>query len=288
LEDANMNSISYTGLGGLFFMALLSHSAAAACPPAFASATCNGGSGGAVCVKNADNDIDCDLGAGTVIDTDADAWFVSPTSTSFRAYGTEGDGEAFCCEFSGLDNGCAGNPISIDILGTDYDDTIRLIDSSAGTELDCSNATVMADAGADDITGSPSVNNYDHLYGEDDSDVIRGLNGQDYISGGYGYDLLLGGAGNDTIEGGYGDDHIQGGDGQDDLDGGEDTDIVCGGDGADTLDGGAGDDDEVTGEDGVDVLNAGGADGGDICEPQNSDASCEDTTTYAVDEPCPF
>jgi len=259
--DANLSSL----LGVLAAMAFFSHDALAACPGKFLGLSCNGTSGSDVCTRNSANDVDCDLGKGISINQGADAFFVSPTSTTFRAYGTEGDGEDFCCELGSLNDGCSGNPISVVILGVDYDDTIRLLDTTANLWMDCSVTEVYGDMGADTISGSPSLDNQDQLYGQGGSDFVRGLDGDDTIEGGIGYDLLYGDEDNDTIYGGGGKDKIKGGTGDDVLYGDDDDDDICGGDDDDTLYGGNGDD-VITGENDVDY-NFGNA-GTNTCENQ--------------------
>jgi hypothetical protein len=60
-----MDSISYTGLGGLLFMALFCNSAAAIdCPGAFYGLACDGGSGPDNCTRTADDGEDDDDIAG--------------------------------------------------------------------------------------------------------------------------------------------------------------------------------------------------------------------------------
>ena len=106
-----------------------------------------------------------------------------------------------------------------------------------------------------------------YLYGEGDTDTLRGGSGNDILDGGaagddlFGYDgkdTISGGAGLDYMEGGNGRDFIYGGDyldylygqagndclygdaGNDILDGGADHDVLKGGAGADSLIGGSG------------------------------------------------
>jgi Ca2+-binding RTX toxin-like protein len=256
-------------------MALTSHSALAACPGDFLGLACNGDTGGDVCTRVDANTIECDLAAGITIDSNTTSFYVSPSNTTFRAYGYEGDGEAFCCELGSLTDGCTNNPIDIEIVGTDFEDTIKLENVILSEYLDCSTTVVKADASDDEIVGSPSTDNNDWLYGEDDSDVIRGQDGDDYIDGGDGDDWLSGQGHADTIVGGWGADHIKGGAGDDDLFGDGGGDSMCGGVGDDALSGGD-DGDKLEGEAGTDT-NDGGT-GWDTCEDQ-SPLNCSMYTT---------
>jgi Ca2+-binding RTX toxin-like protein len=263
-------------------MALTSHSALAACPGDFLGLACNGDTGGDVCTRVDANTIECDLAAGITIDSNTTSFYVSPSNTTFRAYGYEGDGEAFCCELGSLTDGCTNNPIDIEIVGTDFEDTIKLENVILSEYLDCSTTVVKADASDDEIVGSPSTDNNDWLYGEDDSDVIRGQDGDDYIDGGDGDDWLSGQGHADTIVGGWGADHIKGGAGDDDLSGDGGNDAICGGVGDDDLFGGD-DDDKIEGEGGTDTNDGGGgALNNDTCEDDNPNGCDWLTTTDAT------
>jgi Ca2+-binding RTX toxin-like protein len=281
-----MNGSMYTGLGAIIAMSLFSHSAMAACPGVFSGKSCNGTSGGDVCTMNSAASISCDLAKGLVISYDTESYYVTPSNTTFRAYGYEGDGQAFCCEFSGLNNGCDSQPIDITIDGTDYDDEIRLVDNIAGENLDCSTTTVHGLPGADTIIGSPSTDKFDFLHGDGDSDYIRGLTGGDTITGGYGDDYLYGDDGIDKINGGWGVDHIKGGALADEIVGEGGEDYLCGGSGADTIDGGD-NDDEIYGEAGTDSIEGGtaGETDGDTCE-NDSPSNCEHTVP--LNSTCPW
>ncbi len=79
----------------------------------------------------------------------------------------------------------AGNPLPLNLLGSDY---------------------------ADQITGT------------DSDDIVQALAGDDVVDGGLGDDVLLGGAGNDSLSGGPGADELDGGRGNDLLEGGEGAD----------------------------------------------------------------
>jgi hypothetical protein len=275
----------YAVLGATLAMTLISTSALADCPYVFEGESCAGDTGSANCTRVADDEVECDF---TPASQGVDAYFVSPTDTSFRAYGFDGDGDEFCCEFDGLDDGCAGSPptpITIDILGSDYDDTLRLFDNVASLELDCSETTLDANAGDDIVYGSSGPGNHDILNGWDGSDTIRGRDGDDLIYGGYGDDAIWGEAGDDRVYAGYGADKIKGGAGDDELYGEEsDGDKVCGEFGADKVDGGDGDGDLVFGGADTDVLNAGGAGAADNCEADSAAFSCELTSMTS----CPW
>jgi Ca2+-binding RTX toxin-like protein len=286
------------GLGAAVAMSLVTNTALAACPGVFSGEACNGSTQDDICVKNAADDVYCNVvgtGPYDYATQGAYAYFVTPTNTTFRAYGWDGQGEKFCCEFDNLTDGCENNLIDIEIAGTDYDDTLTFDDVSAGNSLDCANGTIKAGDGDDAVTGSPNTTNQDHLYGQDGSDVIRGLAGNDNIYGddvgtptGYeGDDYLYGGDDDDFIRGHAGGDHIKGGGGADDISGGTGEDFICGGNGGDTIDGDS-EDDEITGELGVDTINGGGHTDGDICEPEATATGCEDTTTFSLGETCPW
>jgi Ca2+-binding RTX toxin-like protein len=279
----------YAVLGATLAMTLISTTAQAVCPTAFSSSTytCSGATQGAICVKNSATDIDCNMvgtGFGNYATQGATAYFVSPTRTSFDAYGWDGQGEKFCCEFTGLTNGCVSNPISVDIAGTVYADTLKLDDIIQSTALDCATANLKGGDEDDDLTGSHYTTNHDYLWGEDGSDVIRGLEGDDVIRGEAGDDYLYGNDGDDFIYGGADIDHIKGGPGGDYLygDGGED--YICGGLGNDALEGGD-EDDEITGEAGIDTNDGGDHDGGDECEDDGM-LNCEGS--MLLDTLCPW
>ena len=181
--------------------------AEAACPGIYSTATCNGGTGGDVCWKVNATTVVCDLG----IEDDtygSNIKAVSPSNTTFRAFGEEGDGESFCCEFTNLTDGCSANPISITITGTEEQDTVDLNDTAAGLSLDCSVTVVDTEDEVDTITGSNSTTNYDYLYGGSYGDTIHGANGDDHIYGESGDDTLYGDDDDDYIYGDLGNDNI--------------------------------------------------------------------------------
>jgi Ca2+-binding RTX toxin-like protein len=273
-----MNASSYTGLGGLLFMALFCNSVFA-CPGVFSGEPCDGGSGPDNCTRTADDKVDCDFSA-TSPTQGVTAYFTSPSSTSFLAYGKDGDNEDFCCPFSALDDGCSGTHIDVVIQATDLDDALYLTDTVSGTAMDCSDTVVYADAGNDTVYGSDNTTNSDFLYGEEDTDTIRGLEGDDTIEGGDGTNYLYGNDGNDSINGDLGDDWIKGGAGPDVLSGNGGDDHLCGEAGNDTLSGIDGDD-VLEGNAGTDTNN-GGLDY-DECEWEGQ-LGCEYSLT--VDAPC--
>lgn len=258
-------------VGALASMALTIQTANADCPLAFSGKACDGGTGTDNCTRIADDEVECDFRpAGQGVN----AFFVSPSSTDFQAYGFDGAGEKFCCEFDSLDDGCDVGEITVTIYGTDYADELRLVDTTAGEHLDCSNASVWADAGTDDVIGSPATTNNDFLYGEEDDDSIHGLAGDDTLVGGDGDDSIWGQDGADIIQGGWGEDKIKGGDGDDFLYGDEGNDKVCGDADVDSVYGGDGDYDRVTGGTGNDAINHGGLGAYDNCENDSADVSC--------------
>lgn len=112
------------------------------------------------------------------------------------------------------------------------------------------------------------------IFGEGDTDFIRGGNKDDLLDGGGGADVILGFGGNDTIQGRSKDDSISGGNGNDKIYGGlgldyiygdKDNDQIYGEDGNDYLYGGVGNDfilggpgnDEIDGGPGIDAIGQG-------------------------------
>ena len=118
---------------------------------------------------------------------------------------------------------------------------------------------IFGGAGDDSIGGGDGA---DHLYGfgltgdptTDGDDLIFGGDGNDYIQGNAGADTLNGDAGSDRINGGGDADEISGGLGNDTVNGNKGDDSIYGGDGNDALRGGQGDD-SILGEAGNDVLS---------------------------------
>lgn len=89
------------------------------------------------------------------------------------------------------------------------------------------------------LTYTGTAGNDRQMWGNSDSEVLRGLDGNDYLSAGAGNDRLEGGAGNDELQAGEGADELYGEEGKDQLAGGTD-DRLDGGTGNDTLEGGNG------------------------------------------------
>ena len=101
----------------------------------------------------------------------------------------------------------------------------------------------------------------DRLYGDAGNDVLYGyqagtestLDGDDNLDGGTGLDTLYGGFGNDTLQGGDDSDFLDGGTGNDVLAGGEATDVMYGRAGNDHFFGGGGSD-RMIGDVGNDIF----------------------------------
>ena len=247
---------------------LLSPPAAqAACPGIFNGKSCDGGHGGNNCALSG-SAITCDL---RQADTAAAvAKFVSPGNTreNFRAYGYDGDGDAFCCEYT------PGVNCTIVIQGTSLADTLDNFDAAPTPVLDlyCNSITVEGRDGDDTLHGSAATSVVENLLGGEDDDVIHGGDGADYIDGDAGDDTLYGESGADEMYGGTGDDTLYGGDNDDALYGEEDADLVCGEWGEDTHSGGSGDD-FVFGGVGDDVSNDGDA-GTNYCENDATTSGC--------------
>jgi Ca2+-binding RTX toxin-like protein len=105
----------------------------------------------------------------------------------------------------------------------------------------------------------------EHLFGDEQGNLIDGQACNDTIEGLGGNDTLLGGTGNDSIDGGTGNDRLLGEDGNDTLLGGAGNDRLVGDAGDDSLSGGddrdtilgSGGNDTLLGEGGDDVLRGG-------------------------------
>jgi len=291
-----VNKLVFVGALASMALSIQTANAAEDCPGIFSGEPCNGGTGIDNCTRVDDGEVECDLRPAT---QGVNAFFVSPSNTDFQGYGFDGAGEEFCCAYDSLDDGCDVGLITVTIYGTDYNDTLRLVDTTAGENLDCSEATVYGDIGNDEIKGSPSTDNDDILMGDAGADVIYGYAGDDVIEGGDGPDYIYGGDDDDTIDGGAGIDHLFGNDGNDTIDGGDGADYIKGGADDDVLHGGPdpdnicggtedddlygdGDDDIITGETGTDK-NDGGVGGIDRCEPDN-DVNCSNWST--LDSAC--
>jgi Ca2+-binding RTX toxin-like protein len=91
-------------------------------------------------------------------------------------------------------------------------------------------ATIVGNAGSNDIEGTPG------------RDVIAGRGGNDDVEARAGNDLVCGGRGADDLEGGRGADALYGNRGNDKLEGDRGNDRLVGGRGFDKAEGGAGND----------------------------------------------
>lgn len=169
----------------LFFF---SGTAQAACPGVYSGKSCDGDPVNVesdVCTTTGSpSQVTCDLGLDAET-SDTAAHFVRSSSTQFRAYGTAGDGEMFCCELTVT--ACSVAPdITVTIYGTARADEIDLNDVAQSLQMTCSQSSVYGGAEADAITGSMSTTNDDVLYGEDGDDAIHAGDGADVCHGGGG------------------------------------------------------------------------------------------------------
>ncbi len=195
---------------------------------------------------------------------------------------------------SGNGGGAAAGQAFSDIenvIGTRFDD--ELIASDDGSEVGGLRGmdTIVAGAGADDLSGGPGTDTLDYSrsdagvsvdlggpglhqtaaggYASGDTidgferviatafaDTVEGSAESNVIDGGEGSDSLTGFARRDTLRGGEGDDTVRGGADGDYLTGDGGADLITGGGGRDTLVGGAGDDD-IEGGGGIDHLSGG-------------------------------
>ncbi|MEM1385513.1 MAG: calcium-binding protein [Pseudomonadota bacterium] len=94
------------------------------------------------------------------------------------------------------------------------------------------------------------------LYGDGDSELIRGRDGNDIIFARGGDDTADGGTGDDVVFAGAGNDRVRGDDGEDALFGGTGNDGILAGAGEDTVFGGAGND-VIVGDTGDDLIFGG-------------------------------
>ena len=119
-----------------------------------------------------------------------------------------------------------------EIVGGNFDDTIR---------------------GGDDNDKLTGGRGNDSIIGDDANDELNGGIGDDYLFGGAGNDVINGNGGNDFLKGGADNDRMSGGNGDDQLWGNEGNDSLLGDDGSDFLVGGL-DDDDLDGGAGTDQL----------------------------------
>ena len=158
--------------------------------------------------------------------------FSGAGETVYNVWGTQPNGDNFCCERTST----ATDPIcSVSLIAQDEDDNTGDTDdvlkfqwptgAFLDTNSECSglfSGYIYGDAGDDLIVGSSSTDP-DYL------DVLRGEEGNDEIMGHDGDDLIYGMDGDDVICGGAGDDDIHGNEGDDELYGGSGTDLSNGG-----------------------------------------------------------
>lgn len=219
---------------------LLPTPAWAACPTGYNINGCN-----SMCTQASSYSVSCDLGA-SAGSGNVDAWAVSPTGTTLRAWGTDESAAPWCCEFTVV--GCQA---TFTITGTPQIDTVDLnyggLHSTVGTwvyggagndillasnDASCT-SHLYGDAGDDQLTGFAGN---DELYGGDDDDTINAGDGDDNIYGEDGTDHVNGQGGIDYIEMGTGGaDLAKGGDGPDLIIGGTGNSFLCGGDGDDEI-----------------------------------------------------
>ncbi len=122
--------------------------------------------------------------------------------------------------------------------GTQFGDTIRLLDGDDFSQGGWGNDVLIGGGGNDSLDGW------------EDHDSLLGGGGNDTLTGGSANDTLDGGAGRDSLLGGSAHDLLRGGGGRDTLDGGWGNDTLIGGAGRDRLDGGFGGADRFVFDDG--------------------------------------
>lgn len=193
----------------------------------------------------------------------------------------------YCCRFS------PSGVTRLEVLGTSYDDIIKLNRNGSGYNLEAPTGTITGYVtgrdGDDEIWGScATTHEQDDLRGGNHNDTIYGCAGDDYIYGEFGEDDLIGNLGDDTIfggddddyiwgredadiiSGGSGNDHLMGNEGGDTITGDDGDDYIWGGPGIDYLNGNAGED-EIAGEDDGDFIN-GGSDDDILCGNDSVDS----------------
>ena len=261
-------------LSVVFIAALAPSYAGATCPTGYTD--CDGGAAAVICTQAGNGDITCNLGAnGGTSASSAKAY--TNSGGDFEAWGTDSDGNDFCCNF---DMECQD---VVTINGTDYVDVIDL--NGAATSLDCVTDFVFGSGAADDITGSDGTA-VDNLNGEAGNDTVNGLSGPDNIDGGSSNDTLYGGTGNDTIHAGTGDDYVYAGIGNDTVYAEDGYDHVKGESGDDYVDGGANDDNICGGFDGDDLYGGTGndkVDGGPQLDSIDGGANTNTCSAHGID-----
>jgi Ca2+-binding RTX toxin-like protein len=246
---------------------------------------CAGTSGAANCYLGslyALNDrMDCDFNAGSrSTGASVTAIYLAPGSghpdEELHVYGTDEEGDAFCCIEELTTAG--GANWNLFINGADgYDDTVAFDDgtytlASYDETVSTVWVQVLGNGGDDDIT-CPLNNVANHC-------VVAGGPGNDTLTAGPLWAQLWGGAGEDVITGGDSADHIDGGPDADIIDAGLGNDLVCAGASSggpfDAVDGGGGDD-RIWGGDsslpGDAVID--GSNGTDQCAGAGSTTGCE-------------
>ena len=185
--------------------------------------------------------LECDLDNGSVA---ASGWVISNYGTSsrtFTAYGSDGNGDPFCCFFD-------DTSAILDFLSF-HDETYGL-----DLEEDLSVGGFMKGGGGDDIFLASEVYDSDNLWGYEGNlgaDNFTGNDDGEAFHGGYGEDVVFAGGGPDEIYGDQDPDELHGEGGDDLIKCGAGADVGFGGQGAD----------EIYGENHADVLCSGGGTG---------------------------
>ena len=278
-----------------------------------------------ICQESGSDDWECDLDRNGGGDDAVLYAAHDETCRALVAYGTDAQGEAFCCiyvteGFTGrlyVYGGVGDDTISMDgpyeeqwdfdvaIYGMLGVDTIDLGDSSFF-------GTAYGGVGGDIITGGAQSDavygdsGSDNIWGEAETDFLHGGDHSDDIFGDNSMDMIWGDAGNDHLRGGNHADKIQGGDGADTIEGGSEADILfgeCNGNdvacdfltvtGADTISGGDGTDtlcgdngdDDLYGDAHADLILGGNGSSDESWGGTGSD-TCEDTDIETQVDPC--
>lgn len=227
--------------------------------------SCNS-SGVNICQVVAGN-VQCDLTNGTG-DSSPGSLTAITYGGNWEVWGQDAEGVDFC--------GVLSPTNEFHAWGGQYDDTLDLnYDTGVGVEhLTNASSFLHGRDGDDLILGADNTTVADHLYGDNDNDVIRGLDGDDECYGGNHADTIYGGVGNDLIYGDAGLDTLHGDAGDDVMYGGANSDSMTGDAGSDEMYGEA-DPDYMTGGDNDDFMDGGAA----------GDVMCGDTaaTSYGGD-----